>query len=297
MTLVKDDDSDSMEPRLTPAERYIYEQMKLDPDQPHSFLNFKEKYSHGTIRNIFSKLHRNHLIRLYCRSPQAFYLLASSTMNEPSKPVTVNHKVGRGNVKCLQFDFGAFLDSLDLEEVCRVHDVVLSFQSDRLYDLLIGDSAYRLLSMSMDVQLDPIPWILERQLTVRVHRNSKVTAYLKCSRCPIEVTLQSLSSLSAFLGSVRKQLTDLTKGNAYPDNEIPDVTNWVVVQWHYGKDGIREISGPSFNVTFSTWFEELARIYMRKRGHLSKPRFEIVEKPRKTLAEAFADKIQPFLNR
>jgi hypothetical protein len=66
-----------------------------------------------------------------------------------------------------------------------------------------------------------------------------------------------------------------------------------VVQWHYGKDGKREISGPAFNVTFITWADTLARIYMKKKGQLFKARMETVEEPRKTLPEAFDQKMNP----
>ena len=65
----------------------------------------------------------------------------------------------------------------------------------------------------------------------------------------------------------------------------------MVVQWHYGKDGKREISGPAFNVTFRTWAGTLARIYMKKSNHLFKIRMEMMETPRKTLPQAFAEKM------
>lgn len=79
----------------------------------------------------------------------------------------------------------------------------------------------------------------------------------------------------------------------FKEELVPDVSDWIVLQWHYGRDGACEISGPAFNVSFRIWFGELARIYMRHEGELFKPRMEIHERPRKSLALAFAEKIDP----
>jgi hypothetical protein len=101
--------------------------------------------------------------------------------------------------------------------------------------------------------------------------------------------------MSAFLGGVRVSLVNsaVSVDPNFDSRLIPDVCDWIVAQWHYGKNGAYEISGPAFNVTFGTWFGELARIYMRRRGQLLKPRLEIHEKPMKTLPLAFAEKIDP----
>ena len=81
--------------------------------------------------------------------------------------------------------------------------------------------------------------------------------------------------------------------NLIGQKKIPHVGSWTVVQWHYGKDGKREISGPAFNVTFKTWAGALSRIYMKKSNHLFKIRMEVTETPRKTLPQAFAEKMNP----
>ena len=299
MTSAAKNDSDILECSLTPAERYICERAKFRPDEPFCFLDFKDKYAHGTIRNAFSKLKKTGLIKLYCRSSAAFYVYSSSKLRVSSKPMTVTHMVGRGGVRGVRVDFGAFLDSLDWEDVCKVHDVVFSFFVDGLYGLFLENGVGRLITRSKDIMFSPFVWSRGRVLKVILHSNEKVSAYLRCSACPVEVSLDGLVRLVSFLGGARIRLVDSGTliDREFDEQNVPDVCDWIVVQWHYGRNGAREISGPAFNVTFKTWFKELARIYMRHNGQLLKPRLEVIESPRKTLPEAFAEKIHPYYRR
>jgi hypothetical protein len=132
-------------------------------------------------------------------------------------------------------------------------------------------------------------------LKVLLHRSGEATAYLKCSDLPVEVSLDGLVRLASFLGGVRVQMvnTAVRVDSDFDEALVSDATDWIVVQWHYGRNGAREISGPAFNITFKTWFGELARIYMRHHGDSLKPRLEVQEEPGKTLPVAFAEKIDP----
>lgn len=290
-----DDDTLGVEGRdLRPIDRYILTSgQKLE--RPFCWEDFKDRYRHGSIRNAFSRLKKKGLIRLWTRSSIAFYVLPGQVKGYPRRKVTIHHTVGRVGVGEVRVDFGAFLESLEWEEVCRVHDVCLVFSVDGLYELFFKHGVGRLMKVSGDIWFDPFAWSRGRVLKVFLHRMDKITAYLKCSDCPVEVSLDSLVSLSSFLGGVRVRLVD-TAVSVDPDFDrrlVPDVCDWIVAQWHYGRNGACEISGSAFNVTFRTWFGELARIYMRHSGQLFKPRLEIHGKPRKTLPVAFAEKIDP----
>jgi hypothetical protein len=297
MTPSSKSDSDTIgveEKELKPVDRYILSVAKT-LGRPFCWEDFKGRYTHGTIRNAFSSLQKKGLIRLYCRSGPAFYMLSSGKPKIPPEKMTLDHRVGRGGVRGVKIDFGSFLDSLDWEDACRVHDVCLVFPVDGLYDLFLKNDVGCLIRVSKDIQFGSFVWSRGRVLTVVLHCSGKVTSYLKCSDCPIEVSLDGLVSLSSFLGGVRACLVNAAV-SIDPDFDgklVPDVCDWTVAQWHYGRDGAGEISGPAFNVTFSTWFGELARIYMRRSGQLVKPRLEIHEKPRKPLPVAFAEKIDP----
>lgn len=296
MTLSKNSDNDNMAKyQLTPAEQYIYKWSKARPDQPFCFLDFIEKYAHGTIRNAFSRLQRLGLVRTYCRSFAAFYVHLFSKLKAPHKPMTITHTVGNTGIRRIQIDLRALLDSLDWEDVCRVHDVVLSFSAHGIYDYYSKENPDKPNKVSMDIRFGSFDWSVGRILTVVLHHNGKITSYLGCSNCPIEVSIGGLVSLASFLGGVRTCIVEFARSVDPGLNEqiVPDVSDWIVVQWHYGRDGAQEISGPAFNVTFRTWFGELARIYMRHSGQFFKPRLEVVERPRKTLPQAFAEKIDP----
>jgi len=298
MTPSSKSDSDTLyrvEDSLTSAERYIYERLERKPDEPVSYLDFTDKYAHGTIRNAFYSLKKKGLIRLYCRSVLAFYVLSSGKPKIPPEKMTVHHTVGRGGVRGVRVDFGAFLDSLVLEDVCRVHDVCLVFVVDGSYELFLRYGVGRVVKGSRDIWFGDFVWSRGRVLQVFLHRGGKITCYLKCSDCPVEVSLGSLVSLSSFLGGVRVRMINaaVSVDPDFDERLVPDVSDWIVLQWHYGRNGAGEISGPAFNVTFNTWFGELARIYMRRCGKLVKPRLEIHEKPGKTLQVAFAEKINP----
>jgi hypothetical protein len=299
MTTQPRSDSDtyeSVEDSLTPAEKYIYSRAKASPDIPFCYLDFKEKYAHGTIRNTLSSLRKKGLIRLYCRSGPAFYVPSFGKPKRPLAKMTLHRTVGEGGgVSEIRFDLGAFLDSLEWEELCRVHDVNLGFRVDRVYELFLNNGVGRLVERSLDLEVGSFVWSVKRVLRVVLHRSGMVTARLKCAECPVAVSLDSLTSLAAFLGGVRVHLIvrAVSLDPDFNEDLVPDLSNWIVLQWHYGRDGVYEISGPAFNASFCTWFGELARIYMRHEGKLFKPRMEVHEKPRKSLALAFAEKMDP----
>ena len=296
MTPSSKSDSDTIgveEKELKPVDRYILSVAKT-LGRPFCWEDFKGRYTHGTIRNAFSRLKKKGLIRLWTHSSVAFYVLPEQMKGYPRRKVTVTHMVGRGGIRGVKIDFGAFLDSLEWEDVCRVHDVCLVFSVDGLYELFFRRVGC-LVKRSGDIRFGSFVWSGRRVLEVVLHRGGKVTCYVKCGDCPVEVSLDGLVSLSAFLGGVHVCLVNAAV-SIDPDFDrrlVPDVCDWIVAQWHYGRNGACEISGPAFNVTFSTWFGELARIYMRRSGQLFKPRLEIHEKPRKTLPVAFAEKIDP----
>ena len=166
---------------------------------------------------------------------------------------------------------------------------------DGLYDYYLKETKYPVNTVSKDIILSKIEWSKGRTLKPVLHHNGKVTTYLKCSNCPVEVSIEGLVSLASFLGGFRIRLVDqnISSDPQFERLIVPRVEDWVVTQWHYGKDGIREFSGPAFNVTFKTWCNKLARIYLKNSSKLLKGRLEIIEEPRKTLSQVFEEKINP----
>ena len=200
--------------------------------------------------------------------------------------------VGKYRVKHLQTDYLSYLESLGWEELWKVHDVVLCFTSEGLYELILQEGKKPVNPQSKDIQFLIIDWQRGRRLSVFLHRTGTVTCYLKCSERPIEVTPEGLVDLSAILGKVQTRFEDaMTRLSSEPGTKtVPDVSSWVVAQWHCGKDGKREISGKSFNITYMTWSGALVRIYLKRHGKKFRPRKEMIEQPRKALPEAFSEK-------
>ena len=149
--------------------------------------------------------------------------------------------------------------------------------------------------VSKDIQLPTTEWTKGRTLTIVLHHNGKVTTHLKCSKCPVEVSIKGLVSLASFLGGIRRQLigSHILSDLQFEENKIPRVEDWLVVQWHYGRDGRYEFSGPTLNVTFKIWCANLARIYLKNVDNQLRGRLEIVENPKKTLPELFEERINP----
>jgi len=288
MTPKRKSDNDKMQHNLTPAEQFILKVAKQRGNQPVCFLDFKDNYSHGTIRNAFSKLKKLRLIKLYCRSSCSFYLSTSSKIQNTRKPMTITHMGGKHDLKNITLDLSSLLDSLEWEDICRVHNITLNFSAKGLYDYYLTDKKFPFNKVSRDIQLLKTKWINGRTLRVILHCNGKVSVYLKCSKYPIEVSIEGLVSLASFLGEIRGQLID---SNTPDDIQVPLIEDWIVVQWHYGRDGKYEFSGPTLNATFKTWCNNFARIYFKNINNRLRGRLEIIEEPKKPLPEIFEERI------
>jgi hypothetical protein len=194
----------------------------------------------------------------------------------------------------MQINYLSYIEYFGWEEIWRVHDVSLCFRVDGLYEKMLAKHT-PVIKQSKDIKfLNVNPLHGKLHLSVFLHRTNSVTCYLKCSRHPIEVTPEGPVNLAAILGKVGSLLEDAAESSSflYERSVVPDVSSWIVTQWHFGKDGLKEISGKSFHVTFRNWSGALVRIYLKKNGAKFRVRKEVVEKPKKSLPQAFADKMK-----
>ncbi len=298
MTPLITNDNDSLEhwqDILSPAEIKALKWIMLDPTRAFCSKDLTELpkiNSMGTARNIIWHFKKLGLIELFCKSIYAFYKLKSTNRNKVKKPVTLTHMGGKYNLKQLSIqDYEKYLDSLGWDDLWKVHDVVLCFKAQGVYEQVIKDAKRVVNEYSKDAQFLAIDWQNNRHLKVFLHRTGTVTCYLKCSVSPLEVTPEGLADLSAVLGKVQTRLEDALKATSQAKaNPVPDVSKWVVTQWHYGKDSKKEISGKSLNITYRTWSGALVRIYLKRHGQKFRPRKEIIEQPRKPLPRAFSEK-------
>jgi hypothetical protein len=91
-----------------------------------------------------------------------------------------------------------------------------------------------------------------------------------CGNLPVAVDVEGLTYFYSVLCGVRaKYLNSMS---------VPHVGEWIVKQWHYGRDAKNSISGASFDLSFHDWFGNLIRVYTRHKVN-GKVRIERVENP------------------
>src|SRR5208283_783175 len=129
-------------------------------------------------------------------------------------------------------------------------------------------------AFSKDIFFGSFHWSRYRVLSVVLHRNCSVSFYLGCSNCPVELSISEMISLSSFLGGIRKELFMKAKtfNPTLLEECLPNVEDWIVVQWHYGRDAAQEFSGEPFSITFKMWCGVFARIYVHQQDKTSKLR-------------------------
>jgi hypothetical protein len=199
---------------------------------------------------------------------------------------------GRHNRKHMQLGYLNYIESFGWEEIWRVHDICLCFRVAGLYAKL-WEKGWPVNKQSKDIKFLAALLPQNIQLTVFLHRTGNVTCYVKCSQHPIEVTPEGLVDFTAILGKVAATLESSAESSSFmfKRSVVPNVSNWVVMQWHFGKDGKKEISGKSYHVTYRNWSGALIRVYLKKNGEKYRARKEVIEQPRKPLPSAFAEKI------
>jgi hypothetical protein len=169
----------------------------------------------------------------------------------------------------------------------------LSFQVKGLYTLLASTGIYEVQPVSKDLSFGSFNWSKYRSLKIVVHRTDSVSFYLSCSNCPVESSPEGFASMAAFLGGVRKELLKVVQSLNLILNEdsLPEVDDWIVKKWHFGRDSAQEFAGERFNLTFKMWCGILARIYIHHQDRTQKIRMEIIQAPNKPLRQVVAEKL------
>jgi hypothetical protein len=208
--------------------------------------------------------------------------------------VTITHMGGRNSRKRMQMSYLDYIESFGWEELWKVHDVLLCFEVEQLYQKILTTGKYPIYKQSKDIEFLKVPLKGGLEVRVIVHRTGTINCHLKCTQHPIEVTPEGLTYVSAMLGKVCLLLEQAAESSSfvYKQSVVPNVPSWVVNQWHFGKDGKKEISGKSYNTTYRDWTGALVRIYLKKHGKKFKARKEVIEQPRKPLPDAFSEKIE-----
>ena len=198
-------------------------------------------------------------------------------------------RIGDKGLRRIEINLVDLLESLQWEELCRVHDVHLTFFAKNLYKTFL-DKGFTPIQGSKDIDLGKFFWSKYRSATVILHHNGKVSVILKCTNCPIESSPDNFICMASFLEKCWNEILDKAKGfDSTVNITSPKVEDWLIVQWHYGKDSAQEFSGERFNITFKMWCGLLARIYVHEQDRIRRLRVEVLQKPGKTLRQATAE--------
>lgn len=277
--MTQHNDNTHIKYHLTPAEKKIFDigwNINHDLQAPRPFCYGDFPYSHGTIRNVFSKLNNLKLIYLVYRSSIAFYACKGSRIRTGS--MTSSHMVGRGRKQSLE----EILCSLG-DAVTGVHDIRLLFHSSGIYSALHLIPA----KYSKDKKLSIQHFEKGRIVRVVVHRTDSVSVQVSCSRFPFP--RDNLDELIFVLDKVR----DYIQFNCFSEPiQISLVADWIVTNWHYNKDG-EEICGERFKFSFQDYSGVFYQFYAKSAGgNRFRPRLEKNESPKKTLRELAEEILQ-----
>jgi hypothetical protein len=289
---MKNNDGDSLHCHLRPVEQAIVSYAMAHLHECFCWLEFASKYNNNTIRNAFSHLVKLKLLDRCCRSSNAYYILHKSERISDEQKVTITHMAGRHNRKFMQLSYLSYIESFGWEEIWRVHDVCLCFRVEGLYKKM-WVKGMPINRQSKDIKFLDVEIPGNLRITVFLHRTGMVTCYVKCSLHPIEVTPEGLVDFTAILGKIAAVLEASAESSSFMFklSVVPNVSNWIVMQWHFGRDGKKEISGKSYHVTYRNWSGALIRVYLKKNGDKFRARKEVIEQPRKPLPNAFAEKM------
>lgn len=244
------------------------------------YSDLRRRFAYGTLRNNMSQLREDGKVLKFPKECPARFILASwkdrpeyrRWFRNDKPPMGVRVRVFKRGSE-LRVDFASFVESLDWSELVYVHDVRVEFDCVRL-DGVCSEAGWRWSPRSYSWRRKFED--LEFPLTVQVYDSGRVQVAVRCSLKPIPFDFEGLTRLTAVLGELKGRLG---WGN------VPNVVDWIVTSWHYGKDGLNEVSGASLNVTFATWSRTLGRIYSK--SELKKIRVEEIQSPRRTVQDLF----------
>lgn len=277
---------------------------------PFSYEDFLEveydskiyKFTHGTIRNIFSQLKKEGRIKLVYRSPQAFYSLSEVTFE---KGMTPNY---RGVLH--KYNQAMLLKIFKVTNLDKpaIHDIRLLFHLKGLRNVILTNNNSNIIEdidnkHNKDIKLKEIR---QDDLIIRttIHNTENVSVMIACSDNPIEIEDPiSLSKLISGLTRVEERLqqeinhylnSHLEKSvEIHRNTSISSHMNWVVKMWHFGQDSSHKYCGDLFDITLKEGLD-IFHIYSKKKKkakNITIIRSELPEYPNVSLKEAIKNKL------
>jgi hypothetical protein len=229
-------------------------------------------FTPGTIRNVFSTLHKEGKIELVCRSPIAFYTLKGM---KHEKEMTLRY---RGVQNELVNTYLKIFKIHNLDSPA-IHDIRLNFKISNIRTYLLSMESNLIASIdetsNKDIKLKDI---LLEDVTVKttVHYTDNISVMIACSDNPIPFDSMGLSTLTSALTRVEERiqreldmyyqskLEEQNESICNNDlNKVPHHMNWTVTMWHFGQDSSPGFTGKTFDITWKE-VHDFYHIYSKK---------------------------------
>jgi hypothetical protein len=284
------------------------------------FINFEvdgreHKITHGTFRNYISRLIKDKVAEVSCKSNPTFYNLRGVNLGNARRMAMTGNHMGVVSSSSSSSPLYRLLRDLPLGKN-SVHDIRLRFPSPEIYVIInsaISNGTlgydYTVIARSNDILL-PV-WII-RDLLIRVtiHMTDTVSVAIGCSLNPVTLDINGLIRLTNALSVVEERLASIVEtsvgnggfgatGTTYisPRDQrrrariVPAHSEWMVTMWHFGADASVEYSGERFCFTWET-AENVLRAYSKvAKNRRMRIRLERQEYPKVTLADIIEQKL------
>lgn len=215
-----------------------------------------KKLTSGSLYNIISNLKSIGFLESRRSSFAEYHLRELKSEVHPAG--------GSSRVRRWRLDFFDYLEALCWEDVCRVHDIRLWTPVARC-DFTGDGWSWR----DSQRKFSKHALVGKFRFTFEVYVKARtLVVSVGCANSPIAVGVEGLTRFYSVVCRVRACFLNSVS--------VPDVCDWIVTQWHYGRDSKDSQSGKDFELTFHDWFKNLCRVYVRHDGHV---RLERVENP------------------
>lgn len=220
-----------------------------------------KKLAPGSLYNVFYRLKRIDFLKSR-RSSFAEYSLGEVSCE--------NHRMGGVSLghRCWRIDFFDYLGTLDWDRVQAVHDIHLWTP---VIDSGFVDGSWKWHPHSKYFS----KVVMEGGLRFELRANANVrtlSVIVTCGNDPVTYGYSGLVKLFSAISNVQARYVQGVQG----------AEDWIVREWHFGRDARGSLAGPDFALTFEDWFGDLVRVYKRHDGNI---RAERVENPNVRVGE------------
>ncbi len=236
---------------------WCFEDFNLKPN------NFRQKLS--VLKNIIEKVVSGH---------PSFYKI-----NGTDLPGVV-HSITLRPMGDTSEQFKEYLNELK-DQPPMIHDIRLRIDTQEIYDELSSKGLTP--NKNNNSILFSIPSSFDPAYNLKLLSYPKHTQLIVgCTFRPIIHDVPGILNLIFLLGRVTELLVNFISEPI----SIPPVSDWIITQYHFNKDGKEEVSGQDFHFTFGSVSGELIRMYSKEFSNGSKiVRSEKIMTPRITLQQ------------